>query len=92
MNLDATVLLGSFALLIAIGMPVAYSLGLAALAGAIWIDLPLEAVMIQIADGVNKFSLLAIPFFVLAGAIMAEGGMSRRLVAFAGVLDRKSVV
>jgi tripartite ATP-independent transporter DctM subunit len=36
--------------------------------------------------GVNKFSLLAIPFFVLAGAIMAEGGMARRLVAFAGVL------
>ncbi len=86
MNLDAVVLLGSFALLIAIGMPVAYSLGLAALFGAIWIDLPLEAVMIQVADGVNKFSLLAIPFFVLAGAIMAEGGMSRRLVAFAGVL------
>ena len=42
--------------------------------------------MIQVAGGVNKFSLLAIPFFVLAGAIMAEGGMSRRLVAFAGVL------
>jgi tripartite ATP-independent transporter DctM subunit len=35
---------------------------------------------------VNKFSLLAIPFFVLAGALMAEGGMSRRLVAFASVL------
>jgi tripartite ATP-independent transporter DctM subunit len=49
-------------------------------------ELPLDAVMIQIASGVNKFSLLAIPFFVLAGAIMAEGGMSRRLVAFAGVL------
>ncbi|MEO7338775.1 MAG: TRAP transporter large permease, partial [Caldimonas sp.] len=47
---------------------------------------PLDAVMIQIAAGVNKFSLLAIPFFVLAGAIMAEGGMSRRLVAFASVL------
>ena len=42
--------------------------------------------MIQIASGVNKFSLLAIPFFVLAGAIMAEGGMSRRLVAFASVI------
>ena len=51
-----------------------------------WIDMPLDAVMIQIASGVNKFSLLAIPFFVLAGAIMAEGGMARRLVAFAGVL------
>ena len=84
--MDAFVLLGSFMLLVILGMPVAYSLGLAALVGALWIDLPLEAVMIQIASGVNKFSLLAIPFFVLAGAIMAEGGMSRRLVAFAGVL------
>jgi tripartite ATP-independent transporter DctM subunit len=84
--MDTFVLLGTFALLILIGMPVAYSLGLAALVGAIWIELPLQAVMIQIASGVNKFSLLAIPFFVLAGAIMAEGGMSRRLVAFAGVL------
>ena len=69
-----------------IGVPIAYSLGLAALVGALWIDIPLDAVMIQIASGVNKFSLLAIPFFVLAGAIMAEGGMARRLVAFAGVL------
>jgi tripartite ATP-independent transporter DctM subunit len=69
-----------------IGMPVAYALGLAALVGALWIDLPLDGVMIQIASGVNKFSLLAIPCFVLAGAIMAEGGMARRLVAFAGVL------
>ena len=84
--MDAFVLLGSFALLVIIGMPVAYSLGLAALVGAVYIELPIDAVMIQIASGVNKFSLLAIPFFVLAGAIMAEGGMSRRLVAFAGVL------
>ena len=72
--------------LILIGMPVAYALGLAALLGGLWIELPLDAIMIQIASGVNKFSLLAIPCFVLAGAIMAEGGMARRLVAFAGVL------
>jgi tripartite ATP-independent transporter DctM subunit len=84
--MDALVLLGSFALLMLIGMPVAYAMGLSALIGALWIDIPIDAVMIQIASGVNKFSLLAIPFFVLAGAIMAEGGMSRRLVAFAGVL------
>jgi len=84
--MDALVLIGSFAVLMLIGMPVAYALGLAALTGALWIDLPLDAVMIQIASGVNKFSLLAIPCFVLAGAIMAEGGMARRLVAFAGVL------
>ncbi len=67
----------------AIGVPVAYAVGLSAIAGAFWIDLPLEAVMIQITSGVNKFSLLAIPFFILAGAIMAEGGIARRLVNFA---------
>ena len=83
--MDALVLLGSFALLMMLGVPVAYALGASALIGAWWIDIPLDAVMIAIAGGVNKFSLLAIPFFVLAGAIMAEGGMSRRLVAFAGV-------
>ncbi|NAT60316.1 hypothetical protein CU666_20715 [Pseudomonas syringae pv. actinidifoliorum] len=84
--MDAFILLGSFIALILLGMPVAYALGLSALIGAWWIDIPADALMIQIAGGVNKFSLLAIPFFVLAGAIMAEGGMSRRLVAFAAVL------
>jgi tripartite ATP-independent transporter DctM subunit len=84
--MDALVLIGSFIVLMMLGVPIAYSLGLAALVGALWIDIPLDAVMIQIASGVNKFSLLAIPFFVLAGAIMAEGGMARRLVAFASVL------
>jgi tripartite ATP-independent transporter DctM subunit len=84
--MDAFVLLGSFVALMLIGMPVAYAMGLAAILGALWIEIPLDALMIQIASGVNKFSLLAIPFFVLAGAIMAEGGMSRRLVAFAQVL------
>ena len=84
--MEAVILLGSFFVLILIGTPVAYAMGMAALVGAWWIDIPLDAVMIAIANGVNKFSLLAIPFFVLAGAIMAEGGMARRLVAFANVL------
>lgn len=79
-------LIGSLFLLIAMRVPVAYCLGLAALVAAWWVDIPFEAVMIKIADGVNKFSLLAIPFFVLAGAIMAEGGMARRLVNLAFVL------
>jgi tripartite ATP-independent transporter DctM subunit len=84
--MDALILLGSFFVLMIIGTPVAYALGISALIGAWWIDIPLDAVMIAISSGVNKFSLLAIPFFVLAGAIMAEGGMARRLVAFANVL------
>src|SRR5712675_1749770 len=50
------------------------------------IGMPMEAVMLKISDGVSKVAMLTIPFFVLAGAIMAEGGMARRLVAFADVL------
>jgi len=81
--MDILVLLGSFVVLAAIGMPVAYALGLSALLGALWIDIPLEAVMLKISDGTDDFALLAIPFFVLAGAIMAEGGMAARLIELA---------
>ncbi|HEY7300425.1 MAG TPA: TRAP transporter large permease subunit, partial [Xanthobacteraceae bacterium] len=42
--------------------------------------------MLRISNGVSKVAMLTIPFFVLAGAIMAEGGIARRLVAFADVL------
>ena len=83
--MDALVLLGSFAALCALGVPVAYALGLAALVAAIWIDMPLEAVILKISDGTDDFALLAIPFFVLAGAIMAEGGMATRLINLARV-------
>ncbi|GKW16768.1 hypothetical protein BSK71_02270 [Pectobacterium actinidiae] len=81
--MDAFILIAALAVLLAVGVPVAYAVGLSAIVGAFWIELPLEAVMIQITNGVNKFSLLAIPFFILAGAIMAEGGIARRLVSFA---------
>jgi tripartite ATP-independent transporter DctM subunit len=84
--MEILVVLCALALGIAIGVPIAYALGLAALAGAWSIGIPLEAVMLQVSSGVSKFAMLTIPFFVLAGAIMAEGGMARRLVAFANVL------
>src|SRR3981189_3466074 len=68
-----------------LGIPGAYAMGLATLFTALWIDMPLEAVMIAISDGMSKFALLTIPFFVLAGAIMSEGGVARRLVDLAKV-------
>ena len=83
--MDAFVLLASFAVFCAIGVPVAYALGLSAIVTAIWIDIPLEAVMLKTSDGVDNFPLLAIPFFVMTGALMAEGGTARRLVALAQV-------
>src|ERR687891_1776759 len=83
--MDVLILIGSFAVLCALGMPVAYALGLAAVFAALWIDIPLEAVMLKVSDGTDDFALLAIPFFILAGGIMAEGGLAERLVNLAKV-------
>jgi tripartite ATP-independent transporter DctM subunit len=83
--MEILVLIGGFAVFCLIGMPVAYALGLAAICAALWIDLPLEAVMLKVSDGTDDFALLAIPFFILAGAIMGEGGMAERLVNLAKI-------
>ena len=84
--MEILIVIGTLLVCFALGVPIAYALGLGALAGAYWIGIPLEAVMLQVSSGVSKFAMLTISFFVLAGAIMAEGGMARRLVAFANVL------
>src|SRR5687768_659319 len=83
--MDILILIGSFAVLCLLGMPVAYALGLASILAALWIDIPLEAVMLKVSDGTDDFALLAIPFFILAGGIMAEGGMAERLVNLARI-------
>lgn len=83
--MDAFVLIGTFIAACLLGIPVAYALGLAAAAGALWMDIPLEAIALKTSDGMDDFPLLAIPFFILAGAIMGEGGMAERIVNLAKV-------
>src|SRR5687768_16647996 len=83
--MDIFILVGSFTVLCLLGMPVAYALGLAAICAALWTDIPLEAIMLKTSDGMDDFPLLAIPFFILAGAIMAEGGMAERIINLARV-------
>ena len=83
--MDVLILVGGFTVLCLMGMPVAYALGLSAIFAAVWIDLPLEAIMLKTSDGMDDFPLLAIPFFILAGAIMAEGGMAERIINLAKV-------
>lgn len=76
-------LLGVFALCVVIGAPVAFALGIAALA-AFWHEgLPLFVVFQRIVSGINVFSLMAIPFFIFAGELMFHGGIAMRLVRFA---------
>jgi tripartite ATP-independent transporter DctM subunit len=83
--MDIFILIGTFTIVCLMGLPVAYALGLAAILAALWSDIPLEAVMLKVSGGMSGFSLLAIPFFILAGAIMAVGGMAERLVNLAKV-------
>lgn len=83
--MDVLILLGGFTVVCLLGLPVAYSLGFAAILTAVYTGLPLEAVMLKTSDGMDDFPLLAIPFFILAGAIMAEGGMAARIVNLAKV-------
>jgi tripartite ATP-independent transporter DctM subunit len=82
---DVLILVGAFSIVCLMGMPVAYALGFAAILGALWTGIPLEAVMLKVSGGMSGFSLLAIPFFILCGAIMAVGGMAARLVNLAKV-------
>jgi tripartite ATP-independent transporter DctM subunit len=77
------ILLGLFAVGVIIGMPVAFALGVSALATFWWEGLPLMVAFQRIVSGVNVFSLLAIPFFIFAGELMFHGGIAARLVKFA---------
>lgn len=72
--------------LMLVGAPIAVALGLASVAGLLLSGISLEIIIQQIITTNDSFPLLAIPFFILAGEIMSTGGMSRRLVNFAGAL------
>lgn len=77
------VLLGVFAFCVVIGAPVAFALGISAIA-AFWFEgLPLMIGFQRIVSGINVFALMAIPFFIFAGELMFHGGIAMRLVRFA---------
>jgi len=86
---EILILVFSFLLLLAIGVPVAYSIGLASMF-TLLVSMPaLPAVTTlaqRIATGLDSFALLAIPFFILSGQLMNRGGIATRLIDFAKVL------
>lgn len=79
-------LLGGFLGLMLIRVPIAFALGLASLATALHLDLPLMLLAQRMINGLNSFTFLAVPFFILVGNIMTEGGISDKLVKLADVL------
>ena len=77
----------AFLAFLLIGTPIVFVLGIAAtLTLLLTTDVPLTIVSQRIYDGLNSFTIMAIPFFVFAGAIMDAGGISRRIVDFATAL------
>ncbi|MCF2669555.1 TRAP transporter large permease [Butyricicoccus pullicaecorum] len=79
------IILGVLLVLLAFGVPIAYSIGIASLT-AILQTVPLDVAVVTAAQrtfvGMSKFSLTAIPFFILAGNLMNQGGIAKRLVDF----------
>jgi len=80
------ILLGSFLFMLFIRIPIAFSLGLSTMFTAFYVGLPPMVVMQQMVKGINSFSLMAIPFFIIAGEIMGQGGISDRLIKFSNVI------
>jgi len=87
--MTVTILLLSFTLLLALGVPIAFSIGIATVATMLLsVDfLPaLTTVAQRMAGGLDSFALLAIPLFILSGQLMGQGGIARRLIEFAKAL------
>ena len=78
------ILFGVFAVLMCIGMPIAFCLGIASFATVLYMGLPPLVIFQQMNSGMSVFTLLAIPFFIYAGDLMVRGGIASRIVAFAG--------
>jgi TRAP-type C4-dicarboxylate transport system permease large subunit len=87
--LGVIVLVVSFIILLVIGVPIAFSIGISGILTMLVTILPLPAVTTfaqRMATGLDSFALLAIPFFIVAGNIMNKGGIAMRLIDFARVL------
>ncbi|MGP4687177.1 TRAP transporter large permease [Agrobacterium pusense] len=81
-----TILFGAFTLLMLIGTPIAFCLGIASFATVLYLGLPPIVVFQQMNSGMNVFAMMAIPFFIFAGDLMVRGGIAHRLIRFAAGL------
>lgn len=84
--MELWILFGVFTLLMLIGTPIAFCLGVASLATVLYMGLPPLIVFQRLNSGMSVFSLLAIPFFIYAGDLMVRGGIASKIVSFAGSL------
>ncbi len=84
-NVATFLLISTFFVLLLVRVPIAFALGIASFVTISYLGLEPMAVVLKMADGIDSFALLAIPFFILAGQIMADGGIARRMINFANI-------
>ena len=84
--MELRILFGVFTLLMLIGTPIAFCLGVSSFATVLYMGLPPLIVFQRLNSGMSVFSLLAIPFFIYAGDLMVRGGIAQKIVAFAASL------
>jgi C4-dicarboxylate transporter DctM subunit len=81
---SALLIFGLLILLMLTGMPISIALGLTVLTFLFTMtDVPIQSVALKLFTGIEKFEIMAIPFFILAGNFLTHGGVARRMIAFA---------
>jgi len=85
----AIILLVSFFVLLFLKVPISFSLAISSFITTFYLKIPPMVVVQKMCDVLDNFSLMAIPFFILAGQIMAQSGIARRLVDFSNILVGK---
>ncbi|MCK6374626.1 MAG: TRAP transporter large permease subunit [Zoogloea sp.] len=82
--MNAAIIFGILAVLMLTGMPISISLGLTVLTFLFTMtEVPLESVALKLFTGIEKFEIMAIPFFILAGNFLTHGGVAKRMINFA---------
>lgn len=84
--MTALILFGAFLFLIFFGLPVAFSLGVSSLIYLIIEEIPLAIIVQRMYSGINSFTLVSIPGFILAGNLMNTGGITKRIINFANAI------
>ena len=84
--MELWILFGTFTLLMLIGTPIAFCLGVSSLATVLYMGLPPLVVFQRMNSGMSVFSMLAIPFFIYSGDLMVRGGIAGRIIAFAATV------
>jgi len=80
------ILIVSFALLLLLGVPIAFAIAISSLFTFIYIGISPIILLQRMHDGMDSFTLLAIPFFILMGQILEKGGITKRIVTFSNIL------